>query len=255
MDHPRPGLRYVDTGDLDKATIDFDGMNVDSNTGEKLGEVNGFVMDIHSARPYYVVVDAGSWFTSKYVLIPVGHIGLDAARRKMIADISRDRVKRYPGFDRDEFERLSPEELERMDEQMVSACCPDDLGDRSSTRLYERRHYQSPSWWDASYYRTGRHETAAGSSVRTGSSGIDSPYAPGAPGRPRETVREQFVARSDDDSSAGDVSPHFGGRAQPGDVLGIETAGEQTHVGETTGDEDQRRRDAEKAAGKQRSRE
>jgi hypothetical protein len=51
------------------------------------------------------------------------------------------------------------------------------------------------------------------------------------------------------------VSPHFGGRAQPGDVLGIETGGEQTHVGETTGDENERRRDAEKAAAKQRGRE
>jgi uncharacterized protein YjbJ (UPF0337 family) len=40
-------------------------------------------------------------------------------------------------------------------------------------------------------------------------------------------------------------SPHFGGRAQPGDVIGVETGGEQTHVGETTEDENSRRRDAE----------
>jgi uncharacterized protein YjbJ (UPF0337 family) len=40
-------------------------------------------------------------------------------------------------------------------------------------------------------------------------------------------------------------SPHFGGRAQPGDVIGMETGGEQTHVGETTEDENKRRRDAE----------
>jgi uncharacterized protein YjbJ (UPF0337 family) len=40
-------------------------------------------------------------------------------------------------------------------------------------------------------------------------------------------------------------SPHFGGRAQPGDVIGVETGGEQTHVGETTEDENKRRRTAE----------
>jgi uncharacterized protein YjbJ (UPF0337 family) len=40
-------------------------------------------------------------------------------------------------------------------------------------------------------------------------------------------------------------SPHFGGRAQPGDVIGVETGGEQTHVGETTEDENKRRRSAE----------
>ena len=53
-----------------------------------------------------------------------------------------------------------------------------------------------------------------------------------------------------------DPSPHFGGRAQPGDVIGVETGGEQTHVGETTEDENKRRRDAqdEFATGSQRRR-
>ncbi len=38
------------------------------------------------------------------------------------------------------------------------------------------------------------------------------------------------------------------GRAQPGDVLGVDRDGEQTHVGEVREDEDERREDAEKAA-------
>ncbi len=41
-----------------------------------------------------------------------------------------------------------------------------------------------------------------------------------------------------------DVSPHFGGRAQPGDVLGIETGGETTSIGDTDEDENERRREA-----------
>ena len=41
-----------------------------------------------------------------------------------------------------------------------------------------------------------------------------------------------------------DVSPHQGGRAQPGDVLGIETGGETTEVGDTVEDENKRRRDS-----------
>jgi hypothetical protein len=46
------------------------------------------------------------------------------------------------------------------------------------------------------------------------------------------------------------VSPHIGGRAQPGDVLGIETGGETTEIGDTAEDEDKRRRDAERATAK-----
>lgn len=38
------------------------------------------------------------------------------------------------------------------------------------------------------------------------------------------------------------------GRAQPGDVLGIEQDGERTHLGEDREDEDERREDAEEAA-------
>jgi hypothetical protein len=38
------------------------------------------------------------------------------------------------------------------------------------------------------------------------------------------------------------------GRAQPGDVIGIETGGEETHIGEDREDEDERREDAEEDA-------
>jgi hypothetical protein len=49
-------------------------------------------------------------------------------------------------------------------------------------------------------------------------------------------------------ASAGEVSPHYGGRAQPGDVLGIETGGETTGIGDTAEDENARRRAAEEDA-------
>ena len=57
------------------------------------------------------------------------------------------------------------------------------------------------------------------------------------------------------ESVAGDESPHYGGRAQPGDILGIETGGETTGIGDTSEDEDERRRDSEKAAAKARQEE
>ena len=56
-------------------------------------------------------------------------------------------------------------------------------------------------------------------------------------------------------NTAGDVSPHYGGRAQPGDILGIETGGETTGIGETSEDENKRRRDTEKAVAKARQEE
>jgi hypothetical protein len=50
--------------------------------------------------------------------------------------------------------------------------------------------------------------------------------------------------KDDTKRGADDVSPHYGGRAQPGDVLGIETGGETTEIGDTAEDEDKRRRNS-----------
>jgi hypothetical protein len=59
------------------------------------------------------------------------------------------------------------------------------------------------------------------------------------------------VTARDPSVDAPDVSPHEGGRAQPGDVLGLETGGERSYLGDESEDENKRRRDAERAAGKQ----
>ena len=242
MDHPRPGLRYVDAGELDDTTPQFDGLAVQSRGGEELGTVDGFIIDLASARPVYTVVDAGGWFTSKFFLLPVGHVSLDSAGQRLIADVTRERVSRFPGFDRDEFAKLDDAELARMDERLLSACCPDTTFDRATVaQRYEVwSHYRRPTWWDASYYRPDRADTAARSIGSTAMPSRDEVRAE----RDRSQQREAVVA------SAGDESPHFAGRAQPGDVLGIETAGEQTHVGDTTDDENKRREDAVKAARK-----
>src|SRR5205085_1415968 len=88
MDHPRPGLRYVDAGHLDNSQIAFDGMEVTGFDKEKLGKVDGFIIDQSSARPYYVVVNAGGWFKSKYFLLPIGYVGLERSEKTLVADVS-----------------------------------------------------------------------------------------------------------------------------------------------------------------------
>jgi PRC-barrel domain protein len=156
MNHPRPGLRYVDARDLDNSQIKFDRMDVQGLDGEQLGTVDGFIIDKSSVRPYYVVVNAGGWFKSKYFLLPVGHVGLEPSEQRLVADMSRDRVDRYPGFDRGEFEKLSEDDLKMMDDQMWSVCCIDATIELSSLARYDDPHYRQPNWWDSSFYRPDR---------------------------------------------------------------------------------------------------
>lgn len=154
MDHPRPGLRYVSVKDLDGGRHTFEDFTVDDPNGEKLGVLKGFVMNINDAQPYYVVVDGGGWFKAKHFLVPIGHVALDSESRRLMADITKDHVKRYPGFDLDEFKKMSDEEIYGMAQQMVTACCPTETVDRSApseARFAIWAHYRTPSWWDSRY--------------------------------------------------------------------------------------------------------
>ena len=129
-----------------------------------------------------------------------------------------------------------------MDEQIVRACCPTQAIEGSSSSRFDRwTHYQSPTWWEADFYRPDRADATAKSIAGA----AVSPSAP-APAARREREREAVIAHG------GDVSPHQDGRAQPGDVIGVETGEVRTHVGETSEDENKRRRDATRAGTRKR---
>jgi len=142
MDHPRAGLKYVAAKDLDGSTIDFDQLDVVGSDGEKLGKVDGFVVDVDDdLRPYYVVVNAGGWFTSKYFLLAIGQVTCNTPGRTLVADLSRDRIAHYPGFDRDEFNRISDDELGQLDRTMITICSPAEPASASAM-------FHTPGWWD-----------------------------------------------------------------------------------------------------------
>ncbi|HTK29929.1 MAG TPA: PRC-barrel domain-containing protein [Vicinamibacterales bacterium] len=233
MDHPRPWLRIIDAGDLDDADIDFGSVQVTNAAREKLGTVDGFVVDVDSGRPFYVVVDAGGWFKSKHYLLPVGHAQLDRARKAIVTDLERDRVNRFPGFDKHEFRAMSDEDVRQLGDETSRICGVADI----TVAVWDRPTYRRPDWWQSGYYRGGEPRSAAASDPRTASR---APAPAGYADRPQSGSHSPVVAHG------GETSPHPGGRAQPGDVLGVETGGERTYIGDTKDSENDRRRDAEK---------
>ena len=255
VDHPLPWLRYADASEIDTDDVNFDGMKVESPTGENLGSVEGFVVDSRSARPYYVVVDAGGWFKSKHFLLPVGHARLnsDTDLDTLVADVPRDRIDRFPGFDKDEFEKLTPEALKRINDETCVACSVTTVSfqpDEPYHAAWDRVDYKYPDWWSAQPTAPDRmganafNEMADYPPVTEAEKEISS-----IRNTDRVVAREVPPADSTMRES-GEPSPHYGGRAQPGDVLGIETGGESTAIGDTAEDENERRRDAIKNAPK-----
>jgi hypothetical protein len=140
MDHPLPSLRYVKAQDLQGQP--FAGVDVEGSDGEKLGEVNGFIINANTRRPQYVVIDAGGWFKTKHALVPVGHISMTDGARALRADLTKDRVKRFPGVDLDEFVRWSGDQVARFDVDLAAVCCEGE----------QRPHDVTPDWWLDQYY-------------------------------------------------------------------------------------------------------
>jgi len=149
MDHPRPNLRFVDGKDLSGEGLKLNGLEVDGSDGQKLGSVEGFILDVATGRPYHVVVGAGHWFSHKHFLLPIGHAMLSSDRTKLVADLTQERVKRFPGFADSVFEQLTEEDIKRMDQQMATSCCPDEV---VVVAWEQGGHYRYPEWWQESYY-------------------------------------------------------------------------------------------------------
>ena len=233
-------LRYLDADAIDDSTVDFSGLAVRGHDDAKLGDIDGFIVDADSGRLYHLVVDSGGWFSSRRFLLPVGHATVDREAGAVRVDVARGAIERYPEFDPGRFRSFSDDDLRAFERRTHEACCPDDRVETESTWPYEtRRHFTQPAWWGTGAYRAERLRP------------IDAGATPTGPARERYD-RELVTAREPADRS-GDLtrrpdedSPHFEGRAQPGDVLGLETGGERTYVGDTSEDENERRREAEK---------
>jgi hypothetical protein len=243
VDNPYPWLKYLPADDLDDESVDFDGMEVDSPSGEDLGKVEGFIVDSDSGRPYYAVVDAGGWFKSKHFLLPVGHLRFENDRQALMADVTKERVERFPGFDLSKFDKMSVDDLKRFNVETLQACTVAGAVYTYSdtepyTTAWERADFNYPDWWRGR--QSPGRTTGAKAEVGAGRSAAQT----------SDRARGNSVVAKGTDSS-----PHFDGRAQPGDVIGVETEGEQTHVGETADDENKRREAAQKAAEKVRGRE
>ena len=211
-------------------------MNVRNDAGDTLGEVDGLVVDADSGRTYYIAVDAGGWFKARQFLLPIGEVRMDADRDALVVALSRDQVRRFPGFDKDEFDALTEADIKRINDE---TCRVFDAGatpyaeDEPVLCGVEPRVLPVPDWWTntppvphgnaSSEWKGVEHTSASGSDAR----------------------RE--LSRKGQRAAVNDASPHFDGRAQPGDVLGVETGGERTYVGDTKEDEDQRRQQAQDA--------
>ena len=179
MDHPYHWLKYMPAGELEGQGGAFKGFKVESSSGETLGKVEGFVIDSESVRPYYFVVDAGGWFKSKHYLLPVGLAGYDSAHALFLTDrLTREQIKRYPGFDLSRFESMSMSELKRFNEETLQACTITGVVFTYAevdplAAAWDQPEFAYPDWWrqdkaEQPYASSSSSATKSGSRDRAG---------------------------------------------------------------------------------------
>ena len=145
-------LRYLAADDVDDAVVKYDGLDVLGPDGSKLGDLDGFIVDAHAGRLYYVVLDTAGWFRTKQLLLPIGHAALDAGHRALRVDVTKDALSQYPEFDKSRFHEFTDDDLRQFESRTVDACCPGDETDvkaEGSWAYDSRRHYTQPRWWSS----------------------------------------------------------------------------------------------------------
>ena len=120
--------------------------------GDDLGTLDGFVVDRNSGRPYYLVVEAGNWFTGKRYLVPVGKAKFDSGSRRMHLDIGKETVKQYPKFEEGwfEYDEARRREYEsRLLRAFGTSPTPGVAGGFDYEAMPE---FSQPEWWRAGEY-------------------------------------------------------------------------------------------------------
>ena len=271
------GLRYLDADDLDDSVVEFDDLDVVGTNDDRLGELDGFLVEHGAGTVRYLVVDSGGWFTSRRFLLPAEHVTIDREAKRVRVDVSKGTLRDYPEFDEDRFGRFSDEEYHAY-QRRLGAAWPTGRPGTNAASTEGVAMYRQPDWWSSVAYTPDRLRpiesrsftsptgaTVAAPGLRSldaddrHSHGDVTHSHPGGHEHHTHDERELVTARERDEASRDhdslhesgardrdDVSPHFGGRAQPGDILGIETGGETTGIGDSAEDENKRRRAVEK---------
>jgi len=113
--------------------------------GDKIGTVRDALVEPDSGRIRYLLVDVGGWFSSKEVLVPVGHARIDE-QGVYFDNLSKDQVKEMSEYR--EGEMYSSESMDR-DERVLRGVGTDTAATATETEVadrtdYQRRAYQTP---------------------------------------------------------------------------------------------------------------
>ncbi|GAA5786165.1 hypothetical protein GCM10007860_24270 [Chitiniphilus shinanonensis] len=99
-DGPGPYLMLADS---------LEGNDVVNAAGDDLGEIKGIMLDVQRGRIAYAVLSFGGFLGvgNKLFAIPWQALVLDTDRKRFVLDVSEERLKAAPGFDKDHWPSMA----------------------------------------------------------------------------------------------------------------------------------------------------
>ena len=74
-----------------------------NTAGENLGELEDFMLDLPNGRIRYAVLSFGGFLGmgDKLFAVPVEALTIDTENKRLILDVTKERLENAPGFDKD----------------------------------------------------------------------------------------------------------------------------------------------------------
>ncbi len=94
--HTGPGPRLMGANTLD-------GNDVYNKEDEDLGDIKEIMLDVPTGRVAYAVLSFGGFLGmgDKLFAVPWTALQLDTVNKRFVLDVSKERLKQAPGFDKD----------------------------------------------------------------------------------------------------------------------------------------------------------
>ena len=87
---------------LTLSTSTLTGTTVRNNSGETLGDIKDFMLDVDNGRVLYAVLDFGGFLGigDKYFAVPLEAFRADTQSEKLVLDVDKVMLQNAPGFDK-----------------------------------------------------------------------------------------------------------------------------------------------------------
>lgn len=103
-------LRYVDSHNVQSDGACLDRVDVRGEIGQRIGSLDGVIVDVEAGRVRYFVVYSGNGGVPRWKILPFVSARLDRGHRTLCVDFDRALAAPFSKLDRDAFPTVADDE-------------------------------------------------------------------------------------------------------------------------------------------------